>query len=221
MNNKILYPKVDFSQLCIGLTAPSAGLGSQSLIRRYEEVAHQHIRKGIPIKEGRMLRENTLCVSGTAQERADDFMKLWNDSEIGLIQPLWGGEFAIDILSLLDYSIIKSSPKWVMGYSDISTILFAITVVTGVATAHGTNFMDSIEGQDWLTERSRDFLQCSAGETLAQESSEKWQNEFVDFTVGTGVTFDLKELTIWKMLQGKDGCTINGRIIGGCLVLYI
>ena len=104
-----------------------------------------------------------------------------------------------------------------MGYSDISTLLFAITVVTGVATAHGTNFMDSIEGQDRLTARSRDFLQCAAGETLTQESSEKWQNEFVDFTVGTGVTFDLKEPTIWKMLQGRDECTINGRIIGGCL----
>ncbi|MEM7594434.1 MAG: S66 peptidase family protein [Cyanobacteria bacterium P01_A01_bin.83] len=217
MNNKISYPKVDPSRLSIGLTAPSSGLGSQLLIRRYEEVAQQHVRKGIPIKEGRMLRENTLYVSGTAQERADDFMKLWKDSEISLIQPPWGGEFAIDILSLLDYSIIKSSPKWVMGYSDISTLLFAITVITGVATAHGTNFMDSIEGQDRLTARSRDFLQCAAGETLTQESSEKWQNEFVDFTAGTGVTFDLKEPTIWKILQGRDECTINGRIIGGCL----
>ena len=217
MNNKILYPKVDSSQLCIGLTAPSSGLGSQSLIRRYEEVARQHVRNGILIKEGCMLRENTLYVSDTARERADDFMKLWKDSEIGLIQPPWGGELAIDMLSLLDYSIIKSSPKWVMGYSDISTLLFAITVVTGVATAHGTNFMDSIEGQDRLTVQSRDFLQYPAGQTLTQESSEKWQNEFVDFTVGTGVTFNLKESTIWKMLQGRDECTINGRIIGGCL----
>ena len=80
-----------------------------------------------------------------------------------------------------------------------------------------TFFMASIEGQNRLTARARDFLQCSAGETLTQESSEKWQNEFVDFTVGTGVTFDLKEPTIWKMLQGRDECTINGRIIGGCL----
>lgn len=89
MNHKILYPKIDHSRLSIGLTAPSSGLGSQSLIRRYEEVAQQHFRKGIPIEEGRILRENTLYVSGTAQERADDFMKLWKDSEISLIQPPW------------------------------------------------------------------------------------------------------------------------------------
>ena len=44
--------------------------------------------------------------------------------------------------------------------------------------AHGTNFMDSADGQDDLTSNSRNYIELSKGDIWSQSSSEKWQKDF-------------------------------------------
>lgn len=61
-------------------------------------------------------------------------------NHINIIIPPWGGELLIEILDKIDFEQIKN--KWVVGYSDISALLLAITLKTGIATAHGTNLVD-------------------------------------------------------------------------------
>ena len=210
---KILYPRILDKIKCIGVTAPSSGLGTEYMETRFDLVANQHRKNGIEVIEGNCLRENHFAVSGTIAERLEDFWKLWEDEKINLIQPPWGGEILIELLEHLDFEKMKDNPKWVQGYSDISTLLFAITMKAGIATAHGTNFMDSIQGQDELTANSRNYM-FEKGE-WPQRSSEKWQKKFVDFAKVPDTTFALTEITEWKVLNGNE-CEIEGRVIGGC-----
>lgn len=90
-----------------------------------------------------------------------------NDA-IHVIIPPWGGELLIEMLEHTDFRKIKN--KWVMGYSDTSTLLLAITLNTGIATAHGPNFVD-LRGNIGMTPppcgktfwpREREIPSCSA-----------------------------------------------------------
>lgn len=213
---KIIYPKVNKECHTIALTAPSSGLGQPYSIKRFELIKEQHDSKGIRIIEGKCLRENEYYVSGSSRDRATDFMDLYLRPEVDLIKPPWGGELLIDILEHIDFPKLLENPKWVQGYSDLSTLLFAITTRLGIATVHGPNFMDSIEGQDRLTSETSHYLSLKAGDSFTQRSSENWQMNFVNFSEKHDATFNLTEKTKVKTLGG-DSCEISGRLIGGCL----
>jgi muramoyltetrapeptide carboxypeptidase len=56
---------------------------------------------------------------------------------VDVIQVLWGGTGAIEILEHLDYDLIAANPKALMGFSDITNLHVAIRQRTGLATLHG------------------------------------------------------------------------------------
>ena len=70
-------------------------------------------------------------------------MSLYENSDVAAILPPWGGEFLMDILPLLDFEKLTSLPaKWVCGYSDVTTLTFPLTLISDIATIHGSNLMN-------------------------------------------------------------------------------
>ena len=65
-------------------------------------------------------------VAGTPQRRADDLNALFADPEVDVIQVLWGGTGAMQVLPFLDYDLIAANPKALMGYSDITNLHIAL-----------------------------------------------------------------------------------------------
>lgn len=80
----------------------------------------------------------------------------------------------IEILDFVDFDALQ--PKWIVGYSDISTLLLAVTLKTGIATAHGTNLID-LRGEylDETTAMWESVLKTREGESILQQPSEKYQ----------------------------------------------
>jgi muramoyltetrapeptide carboxypeptidase len=78
-------------------------------------------------------------MAGTAQMRADDLNRMLRDPAIRMIVTSTGGGSAAHLLPLIDYEAIASDPKIVIGLSDPSIILNAITSTTHVPTFHGPN----------------------------------------------------------------------------------
>lgn len=76
-------------------------------------------------------------LAGTDQERADDFNAAVNDRSIKGIITLRGGYGTMRILPLIDYDAFRKHPKVVMGYSDITGLLNALTRKSRVVTYHG------------------------------------------------------------------------------------
>ena len=54
-----------------------------------------------------------------------------------MIQVLWGGTGAMQVLPHLDYDLIAAHPKALMGYSDITNLHVALRQQAGLATLHG------------------------------------------------------------------------------------
>ncbi|MBQ6578021.1 MAG: LD-carboxypeptidase [Bacteroidales bacterium] len=89
--------------------------------------------------------------AGTPRERADDLIWAYTDPSIKAILCNRGGYGTIHLVDMIPEEVIASSPKWLIGFSDITT-LHSMSVSSGVMSIHGT--MPSLiasGGQDSLS----------------------------------------------------------------------
>ena len=97
--------------------------------------------------------------AGTAQERADDFTAALKDTSIKAILSNRGGYGTIQLVDLIDLKLVTDNPKWLIGFSDITT-LHAMETKAGVMSIHGTmsSSMAKSEGKDINSTLLRDLL---------------------------------------------------------------
>src|SRR5438445_6684013 len=67
-------------------------------------------------------------LAGSDRERAGDLMKMFSDRKVNAILCLRGGYGTARLLPLLDYGVIRASPKIFIGYSDITSLHCAFLV---------------------------------------------------------------------------------------------
>lgn len=60
--------------------------------------------------------------AGTDAERCEDFQKAMDNPSVKAIWAARGGYGTVRILDKLDYTQLKKSPKWLIGYSDITAL---------------------------------------------------------------------------------------------------
>lgn len=162
-------------------------------------------------------------VSAPAADRAAELQRMLLDPKVRAVVPPWGGETAIDLIDLLDWEAIAAAePTWVVGYSDIATLITPLTLVAGWATVHGNNLMDTPyrpgEGLlGWL-----DIVALPPGSEFTQTSPGRHRREFVDYLEHPQVTeFDLAVDGGWFRLdddaEDAEPVQVTGRLIGGCI----
>ncbi len=97
--------------------------------------------------------------AGTAKERADDFIEALKDTSIKAILCNRGGYGTIQLVDLIDLKLVKDNPKWLIGFSDITT-LHAMATKAGVMSIHGTmsSFIAKTAGKDDNSTLVRDLL---------------------------------------------------------------
>ncbi|MFP7298376.1 S66 peptidase family protein [Neobacillus niacini] len=208
----ITYPFLK-KRATIGVTAPSSGV---------KEDLHELVKlSGIRLEERgyKVICKDTVWTqnkakSAPATKRAQELNEMMKDENIDLILPPWGGELLIEILDELEFDSMKN--KWVLGYSDTSLLLLAITLKTGIATAHGTNLID-LRGEyfDKTTAMWESVLSTKTRASITQYSSEKYQQKWQHDNPSPCV-FHLTEETKWKTLSG-DKVRAEGRLLGGCI----
>ena len=76
-------------------------------------------------------------LAGTDKQRADDINEMFLRKDVNAIVAARGGYGCTRILPMLDYKAIKDNPKILVGYSDITALLFAIFRKTGLVCFHG------------------------------------------------------------------------------------
>jgi muramoyltetrapeptide carboxypeptidase len=205
----------------IGVTAPSAGIEPELEPRLQFCVRHAQ-RLGFDVRLGRCLRSGAI-VSAPAVDRARELTDMLLDDEIQAVIPPWGGELLIDLLPLLDFDRLSAAPpKWIVGYSDISTLLLPYTLLTGIATAHGSNFLESPNQVDRALASWRDVLALGAGASFTQQPASLYQLHIFDWQAQPDVTaFNCTEPAAWQCLRHEDepGYEViaSGRLVGGCL----
>lgn len=197
----------------IGITAPSSGVAPE-LHSLLEQTIDRQREKGFLVEVGATAWTQKDAKSASAETRSKELMQMLEDPLIDVVIPPWGGELLIEILEYLNFS--EWQPKWILGYSDISLLLLAVTLNTGIATAHGTNSID-IRGTetDATTGKWLEVLRTKKGGMVSQTSSSLYQKTW-EHDQPTPLVFHLTEKTVWKSVS-KDTSHFNGRLLGGCI----
>ena len=121
----------------IGVFAPSGPFANRSDVLRPIE---WWTSRGYQVRLTDSVWARHDYVAGPPQQRVDDLHALLLDDEVDVVFCLWGGVGAIEMLPLIDYELVASHPKAIMGFSDVTNLHAALLRHSGLATFHGPGF---------------------------------------------------------------------------------
>lgn len=117
----------------IGLIAPAGIITGEDIENARETLS----RLGLKVKLGAHILDHHGYLAGTDINRANDIHTMFVDKSIQAIMAMRGGWGCNRILPLLNYPLIRSHPKIIIGYSDITSLLLAINARSRLITFHG------------------------------------------------------------------------------------
>ncbi len=165
--------------------------------------------KNVKITFGKNVYETGLYNSASIEARINDLHDAFSDSNVKCILTAFGGFSSNQLLDYIDYDLIKTNPKILCGYSDITALQNAITHKTGLVTYSGPHYstFGIKKGNEYTIEYFEKCLMQSAPFEI--QVADQWSDEdwFVDQ--------DNRHF-----FQGEDYIVINqgkakGKIIGG------
>lgn len=132
--SNIIKPKRLRLGMTVGLVAPASNAPEDQHLYAAMDLVRS---LGFSVVPGENLFSRNQYLAGTDEERAGDLNAMFADPDVDAIFCLRGGYGSGRLLRLLDYEMIAVNPKIIMGYSDITAILNAIYLRTGMVTFHG------------------------------------------------------------------------------------
>jgi muramoyltetrapeptide carboxypeptidase len=144
---------------------------------------------------GRNVLAREKFLAGSDKERAEDFMDMVKNPEVGAILFARGGYGVNRILSLLDYEAIKKARKPVIGSSDITILLNYINKRCSLVSFHGP---------------------MAAG-SFGRAPMRKSRKPFCEALMGNLKMYRYSQSKAWTIKPGKK----EGLLAGGCLTLMV
>lgn len=133
-------------------------------------------------------------------------MQAFGDPEVAAVFPARGGTGITRILDLLDYDLIRTHPKILTGFSDITALQLAIQSQTGLVTFHSPNPMDGLGRPEGFTALSaRTFWRAVLADRYQDSQQESYEV--------------LTEASEREKLSVLVGGVARGRLVGGNLAL--
>ena len=91
---------------------------------------------GLKVSEGKFARSEYGRFAGTTEQRISDLQQALDDTSLKAVLCSRGGYGLAQIIDKLDFSGFRNSPKWLIGFSDI-TILHNVITNLGIGSIHG------------------------------------------------------------------------------------
>lgn len=156
----------------IGICAPAGALKRKEEVAEFTKILNDF---GFQVKVGANVYKKYGYFAGTDEERASDFMNLIEDDEVQGIFFLRGGWGCARILPLIDSDSIRKHKKVIMGFSDLTSLLNAITEHSKIVTFHGPG------GNSSWNAYSNEYIRS----LLIRRSAKKYQNTSEDNSIIT------------------------------------
>jgi muramoyltetrapeptide carboxypeptidase len=118
----------------IGLVAPAGPLLERDDLTRAQELCRALDYEPVL---GRNAYNRHGYLAGTDDQRLEDLNSALQDPAIDAVWCIRGGYGTIRILERVDYQALTRRPKPVIGFSDITALLNAVTRCAGIVTFHG------------------------------------------------------------------------------------
>ena len=116
----------------IRIVAPAGKVSKDKLLPGIELLQDM----GYEVIDGKHVFDRHFQYAGTDEQRASDFQEAINDTQTKAIICARGGYGSVRIIEKLDFSYFLKSPKWLVGFSDI-TVFHSVLNKLGLASIHG------------------------------------------------------------------------------------
>lgn len=130
---KIIKPRRLSKGDTVAVIAPSSGIEQEG----FEKALRNLSDLGLKTKVGKYARGQNGFLAGSDRERLEDLHQAFGDRDVKAIWCVRGGYGSSRILPNLNFNLIRRNPKILIGYSDITALLAAISQKTGLVTFHG------------------------------------------------------------------------------------
>lgn len=118
----------------VAITSPAGAVWDADQVETFTNILKSF---GFNVVQGKTLKEKFGYFAGTDELRANELNEFFSDKKIKGIFCMKGGWGCARILDKLNYDVIQKNPKVIVGFSDITALLLAITAKTGLITFHG------------------------------------------------------------------------------------
>jgi muramoyltetrapeptide carboxypeptidase len=151
-------------------------------------------QQGFKVSVGQTVNKAYGYLSGSDEERANEFNDFVSNPLIKAILFVKGGWGCGRVLDKIDYQQLKKNPKIILGFSDMTSLLNAIYHKTGLITFHGP---------------------------IGNSSWEKFSlNSFQDIVCRGGDSFQKPELPQLQLFSAWQNGKATGELIGGNLTVF-
>ena len=116
------------------IISPAGAVYDDAKIKEFKNTL---INLGFVVTLAKSVSKTYGYLAGTDEERAADVNEAFADKSIKGIFCTRGGWGCARILDLLDYKSIAENPKFIMGFSDITSLLIGIQTKVNLITFHG------------------------------------------------------------------------------------
>jgi len=175
MVNEIIPPKLKKGDE-IRIVAPSRSMAIISEDGR--KTAQEKLEKlGFKISFGKNVEESDEFSSSSIKSRIEDLHEAFEDKNVKAIFAVIGGFNSNQLLSYINWDLIKNNPKIFCGYSDITALQNAIFKKTGLVTYSGPHFSTFAmkKGFEYIEEY---FKKCLIEEgDFEIKASEEWSED--------------------------------------------
>jgi len=93
---------------------------------------------GLEVVKGQNLHAEYNQFAGTVSQRVNDLQGMLNNKEIKAIFCARGGIGTVQIIDEINWSAFRRSPKWIVGYSDVTVLHSHLQRQIGVESIHAT-----------------------------------------------------------------------------------
>ncbi len=160
---------------------------------------------GLNVKIGSTIGLDVNQLAGTDEQRAKDFQEQMDNPNIKAIWCVRGGYGTVRIVDLLDFTKFKKSPKWIIGFSDV-TVLHNHLNTMGYQSIHGIMPV-SLKASE---EAKESFRKSMFGEKLEYKIDTHDMNRYGKAT-GELVGGNLSIL--YSLLGSKSAINCDGKIL--------
>lgn len=149
--NSLISPKLLQKGDKVGIVAMASKLNFEDILPAIDILEKQW---GLKVVVGCSVKSKHFNFAGTDEVRANDFQQMLDDESIKAIFSARGGYGSSRFIDRIDFSKFQESPKWVVGFSDITAVHCQIQTL-GFQSLHAPmpkTFLKDLKSLEYLRE---------------------------------------------------------------------
>jgi muramoyltetrapeptide carboxypeptidase len=163
---------------------------------------------GLKVRLGRNTLNRSGPFAGTDEERLYDLQKATDDPGIKAVFCSRGGYGMLRIISRMKFTSLKRSPKWYIGFSDITVLHLWLNEICGIVSVHGDmplNYSDK--------ERSKATFNTLHDALFGDYKPLAWKGNFIRPAEISGEVTGGNLSLIYSLIGTKAEPKTEGRIL--------